>query len=197
MEDNKIRVGIFGGAFDPVHLGHLITAQSVKEIRKLDKIIFIPAYISPLKTDYEHTSSIHRLKMLQLAAEQDENFIVDDFEIKNKEVSYTIETLQYLKGKYQKLELIIGYDNLLLFEKWKSPDEILNLADLVILKRKVSLEEKENKFFKAAEFVETPLIEISSTEIRRRVSQGMPINFLVPQKVKEYIYAFNLYKDNN
>lgn len=188
-------IGIFGGTFDPIHHGHLITAQAVQEIRGLEKIIFIPAFISPHKTEGEHSAPEHRLRMLHLSFEDGNDFEVDDFEINKKEISYTIDTLHYLKEKYENIELIIGYDNLLVFDKWKAPDEIIKLANLVVLKREVETGEKKNKYFDEAVFVETPAIEISATEIRRRIKEGLSVNYLVPQTVKKYIYDFNLYKE--
>lgn len=188
------KIGIFGGTFNPIHNGHLITAQSVKEKRELSKIIFVPAFISPHKTENPQLIPDHRLRMLHLAIKDGSGFEVDDFELKQETVSYTIDSLKYFKQKYESIELIIGFDNLLVFDKWKQPDEILNLAELVVLNRK-SDSSNSNKYFEKANFVETPIIEISSTEIRRRVNEGKSINYLVPQTVMEYIYDFRLYKD--
>ncbi|MDR3626054.1 MAG: nicotinate-nucleotide adenylyltransferase [Ignavibacteriaceae bacterium] len=191
-------VGIFGGTFDPVHIGHLITAQAVKEIRDLEKIVFIPAFISPHKVDYNNISAEHRLKMVQLSTEDIPYFEYSDIEIKRESVSYTIDTLRELKKKYDKIELIIGYDNIIDFNTWKEPDEILKLADLIVLRRKTSVQPVTiDKYFHSAIFVDTPAIEISSSEIRQRVAGNMPIDFLVHPKVKEYISEFNLYKRNN
>ena len=189
-------VGIFGGTFDPIHTGHLITAQAVRELRKLDKIIFIPAYISPHKTDIPTLSPRHRLEMVKLAIKNISYFNFSDIEIKAANTSYTIETLKVLKEKHTKIELIIGYDNILNFSTWKDPDEILKLAKLVVLNRKLSTEPKEmDRFYSSAIFVDTPTIEISSSEIRERVYNNLPINFLVPEEVQKYIYHFNLYKE--
>src|SRR5690606_26131897 len=126
-------VGIFGGTFDPIHIGHLITAQVVKEIRGLEKIIFIPAFVSPHKTDKQHTSPLHRLEMLKFAILNNRSFEYSEFEIEKQEVSYSIDTIKMLKKKYSSIELIIGYDNLLVFDSWKDPDEIVNLVKLVVL----------------------------------------------------------------
>ena len=101
-------VGIFGGTFDPVHIGHLITAQAVKEMRDLEKIIFIPAFISPHKVDTVISSPEHRLNMIKLSTEDIPYFDFSDMEIKKKSVSYTIDTLKELKKRYDKIELIIS-----------------------------------------------------------------------------------------
>ena len=190
------KVGIFGGTFDPIHLGHLITAQSVKEIRDLEKIIFIPAYISPHKTDAKPSSPEDRLNMIEFAVENIPFFDYSDIEIKKGGISYTVDTLRELKKKYDKLELIIGYDNIFTFHTWKEPDEILKLADLIVLKRKSSHPPQfEDKYYHQAMFVQTRGIEISATDIRERVKNEMPINFLVPPAVMEYIYKYKLYNE--
>lgn len=190
------KIGIYGGTFDPIHFGHLITAQSVLEIRKLDKILFIPSFISPLKTDRISSSPKDRISMLKLAIKDIPHFDYTDLEIKKKNISYTIETIKELRKTYKNVELIIGYDNLLVFDKWKNPDELLKLVTLIVLRRKVDNEKNHrNKYFKHAIFVDTPLVDIRGTDIRKRVRSGKSINFLVPQKVMAYIYKQNLYKE--
>ncbi len=190
------RIGVFGGTFDPIHMGHLITAQSVREIRKLDKIIFIPAYISPHKTSAEPSATLHRLNMIKIAIEDVPFFECSEMEIKKGGVSYTVDTLRELKNEYDEIEFIIGYDNIFTFHKWKDPDEILKLAKIIVLKRKSSQPPPfKDKYYHQAIFVQTRGIEISSTDIRERVKKGLPIHFLVPQKVKEYIFRNNLYKE--
>jgi len=189
------KVGIFGGNFDPIHMGHLITAQSVREIRELDKVIFIPAFISPHKTGADASSTEHRSNMIKIAIEEVPFFEYSDIEIKKGGISYTIDTLRELKKIYDKIEFIIGYDNIFSFNKWKEPDEILKLAKIIVLKRKSSLPPPfEDKYYHQAIFVQTRGIEISATDIRERVKHSQPIHFLVPQKVKEYIYEQKLYR---
>jgi len=191
-----MKVGIFGGTFDPVHYGHLITAVAVNEIRSLDKIIFIPSFIAPHKIDRLSSSPLHRIEMLKTAIKGIPYFDYSDFEIKKEGISYTIDTLRFLKDKFDDIELIIGYDNLLEFSTWKDPDDILKMIKLVVLKRRVQNEPIEkDKFYYASEIIETPTIEISATVIRERVRNNLPINFLVPDAVMEYIKHFNLYKD--
>ncbi len=189
-------VGIFGGTFDPIHLGHLITAQSVRELRKLDKIIFIPAFISPHKTDSDITDAAHRLEMTKLAVKNINYFEVSDIEVKRENISFTIDTLISLTKKYDKIDLIIGYDNIFDFYRWKDPDEILKLANLVVLRRKAQIDKrKKDKYYNLANFLETPAIEISASEIRERVKMNLPIDFLVTENVKNYIKKNNLYKN--
>jgi len=191
-------VGIFGGTFDPVHIGHLITAQAVKELRSLEKIIFIPAYTSPHKIDYKNISPEHRLNMVKLSIKDIPYFECSDIEIKRESVSYTIDTLRELKKIYDKIELIIGYDNIFDFNTWKEPDEILKIAGLIVLRRKTSVKPANiDKYFHSAIFVDTPAVEISSSEIRQRIACKMPVDFLIHPKVNEYIKKFNLYQKDN
>jgi nicotinate-nucleotide adenylyltransferase len=190
------KVGIFGGTFDPIHLGHLITAQSVREIRGLEKIIFIPAFISPHKSEIKTSSPEDRLNMIKLAIEGISFFDYSDMEIKKGGVSYTVDTLRELKKQYEKLEFIIGYDNIFSFHTWKDPDEILKLASIIVLKRKSSQPPPfKDKYYRQAEFVQTRGIEISATDIREIVKNNMPINYLVPLSVMEYIYKQKLYSE--
>ena len=190
------KVGIFGGTFDPIHLGHLITAQSVREIRNLDKIIFIPAFISPHKSEVKTSSPEDRLNMIKLSVNDISFFDYSDMEIKKGGVSYTVDTLRELKKQYEELEFIIGYDNIFSFHTWKDPDEILKLAKIIVLKRKSSHPPPfKDEYYRQAVFVETRGIEISATDIRERVKNEMPINFLVPLNVMEYIYNHKLYTE--
>ena len=189
-------VGILGGTFDPVHLGHLITAQFVYEVRNLSKIIFIPNRVSPHKTDKVISSALHRVKMLNLAIMVIKHFKVSEIEINREGISYTIDTLKELKKAYSDIELIIGYDNLLEFSTWKDPDDILDQAALVVMNRKIkAYPENPDKYFSSAIILDTPQIEISASDIRNRVKKNLPINFLVPQNVMEYISTQNLYKE--
>lgn len=188
-------VGILGGTFDPVHLGHLIIAQKVLEIRNLEKIIFIPCNISPHKTEEKFASAEHRLKMLQIAIKGNPHFDYSDIELKRNGISYMVDTLNELKKIYPSLELIIGYDNIEKFHTWKKPDEIISIAKLIVMRRKLDKEVKvKDRFFKSAVFIETPLVDINATNIRDRVKKNLSIEFLVTPAVKNYIFKNNLYK---
>ncbi|MGE5458468.1 MAG: nicotinate-nucleotide adenylyltransferase [Methanococcaceae archaeon] len=187
-------IGVLGGTFDPIHFGHLITAQDLLEKRGLDKIIFIPCYISPHKTENVNSQASHRLNMTRLAISGYPGFECSSFEIDNGGVSFSIDTLRELKKTEKNIELIIGYDNLAKFYTWKEPDEILKLAKLVVMERSTHISDiEEDRFYRAAEFVKTPNIEISATKIRERVRNGLPIDFLVPQAVRQYIFDNKLY----
>jgi len=190
------KIGIFGGTFDPIHLGHLITAQSVREIRALEKIIFIPAFISPHKSEIKTSSAEDRLNMIKLAIDGISFFDYSNIEIEKGGVSFTIDTLKELKKNNDELEFIIGYDNIFEFNTWKDPDEIMKLAKVIVLKRRSSHPPQfKDKYYNQAIFVQTRGIEISATDLRERVKKGQPINFLVPQKVMEYIYKHKLYNN--
>ena len=188
-------IGILGGTFDPIHIGHLINAQSVLEKRNLDKIIFIPNYISPHKPHYEFSAPEHRYNMTELAIESNPKFEISDIEITNNNVSYTYNTLKEFSKTYNRIELIIGFDNLVTFDTWENPEGILELAELVVMKRTYDKNIKvPHKFFGDANFVDTPTIEISGSNIRERIASNLNIDFLVPRIVKKYIIENNLYK---
>lgn len=188
-----MKVGIFGGTFDPVHIGHLITIQSVIELRRLDKVILIPSYISPLKQEEKHSSPTDRMNMTKLAIEGNEKIEVSDFEIRKGNVSYTIDTVTHFLNEYSSIDLIIGYDNLLVFDKWKDPDKLVKLCNIVVMKRKSDIPDKKNKYFDSVTLIDTPVIEISSTEIRKRIRNNLPVNYLVPDPVLKYICKNDLY----
>ena len=189
------KIGLFGGSFDPIHLGHIITAQIVFEARKLDKIIFMPCYFSPHKTDAKYAPPIHRLNMVMLAIKKYEHFSVSDFEISRNQISYTIDTINELRKKYSDIELIIGQDNLDVFDKWHKPDEIISKAKLVVLRRNfIKKNSFKNKYYESAIFVDTPIIDISSTEIKNRIKNNLRIDFLTGEEISNYIIQNNLYR---
>jgi nicotinate-nucleotide adenylyltransferase len=187
-------VGVFGGSFDPIHIGHLKTSYEILGKRNLEKIIFVPCHIAPHKQDQLPTEDHHRLNMINLAIESYPYFEVFDFEIQEKTISYTYNTLLELKNIYSELELIIGFDNLITFDKWYHQDDILDLAKVIVMKREVdNIPILHNKYFDSAIMVDTTLVDVSSTEIREKVNKGLSINSLVPPKVKDYIFENRLY----
>ena len=187
-------VGLFGGSFNPVHLGHLITSQRVMEIRNLEKIILMPCNISPFKVEASDVlDGDTRLRMLELAVGNNPKYEIDNFELKQGGVSFTFNTIFHLKQMYSEIELIIGFDQLVDFDKWYKAEEIVSEAQLVVLKREIDNKWTPNIFTKKAVFVETPTIEISATEIRKRIKAGLSIDYLVPEAVVEYIKRKKLY----
>lgn len=190
-----MKIGVFGGTFDPVHSGHLITAAAVKKIRHLDKILFVPCHISPHKTEFRTSSPEDRLNMLQLAIEGRDDFIISTLELFRGGISYMVDTLTELKKQFGELELIIGFDNLEKFYTWKYPDRILELAKLIVMRRETDRRDiPHDRFYNAAIFVDTPVINISSTAVRLRASEGQSLEGLVPDKVSDYITTHGLYR---
>lgn len=192
-----LKIGILGGAFDPPHIAHSIVADNVREQLRLDRIIFIPSGNPPLK---ESISRIHRLAMAKLAFGNDDNFEVSDIEIINPdEKSYTVNTITGLKEIYKndnpEFYLIIGLDNLIDFPKWKDPEKLFELANIIVMNRPgYSIENTVKDYRAKAKFISIPELDISSSEIRRKISLGQSVKYLVCREVLEYIKENNLYR---
>ena len=195
-----MRIGIYGGTFNPPHIGHLIVAEQVRTELGLDKIIFIPSFISPHKQEEESDLAAHRLAMTTLAVSDNTKFKCSDIEVAKKEISFTIHTLEQLKREYpsDSFFLIIGMDNYLTFHLWKEPKRILELGTLVVMNRH-SYPKQVNEVFgtKKTLFVDVPNIDISSSDIRKRVKEKRSIQYLVPKRVEEYISANGLFDKNS
>lgn len=197
--EGAIKLGLFGGSFDPIHNGHLLLANWTKEKLRLERIIFIPAAIPPHKQQMPLTNATHRYRMVQLAIESYPDFEVSDIELQRGGISYTIDTIYYFKKKFKlarrDLYLIIGADSLIDFKNWRSPDKIIANCQLVVLQRPdVDLTKAETVYRQHAIILSSPLIFISATAIRQRIREGLPITELVPAKVERYIYEFGLYR---
>lgn len=191
------KIGIFGGTFNPPHVGHLIVAEAVRERLKLDRIVFIPSYITPHKRKGEEALASHRLKMVRLAIRGNPFFSVSDVEVRRKGTSYTFETLETLQEEYHgaKLWLIMGIDNFVEFHTWRKPQRIAELATLVVMNRPTESDGTAKRSVRSVtEFVPVPEIQLSSTDIRRRVKEGKTIRFLVPEAVERYIMRMKLYR---
>jgi nicotinate-nucleotide adenylyltransferase len=201
-----MRIGIFGGSFDPVHLGHLLLAESCQEQAKLDKILFIPNSVSPFKQTLQHAPNQNRLEMLQLAISGHAAFEIDTSELDRGGISYTVETLEHLKQKHpqDELFLLMGADSLAEFAHWKNPQRICELAEIVVVHRAGSADPDWNvlaPFMSADQFaatkelhVEMPPIGLSSREIRARVASEKTIRYRVPRAVEVYIEQHKLYR---
>ena len=193
------RYGIFGGTFNPPHIGHSIFAENVREQLHLDKIIFIPSGIPPLKDGKEIIAAKHRLHMANIAFGKDKNFEVSYIEIKETtEKSYTINTLIKLKELYQddyvKLFLILGIDNLISFPKWKEPEKLFSLSEVVIINRPgYDLKNADSEYSKKVKFINVPDLDISSSMIRDYIAHKKSIKYLVLPEVEKYIKENNLY----
>ncbi len=196
------RIGIFGGSFNPIHIGHLITAEYFVEDCNLDTCFFVPNHISPFKiNDSELISSLHRLEMLNLSIQNNPKFLVNDFEIKKGGISFTFETILYFKGIYpnDSLFLLMGTDQIANFNQWKNWEIIVNNSIIVAAHRNVSSgTEKIDRgvfaeYSQKIVYLKNPIIEISSTEIRNRIKSGKSIKYLVPESVRAYIESNRLY----
>jgi nicotinate-nucleotide adenylyltransferase len=193
-----MRTGVMGGTFDPIHMGHLLLADTVRDECGLDRVIFIPAFLPPHKTAYPVSDPVHRLAMAALAAQGSGNLSVSDCEIKRGGVSYTVDTLRTLCGlpeiRGDDLFLIIGMDNLLDLHTWRDPEALFRMARVIVMDRPgVEAETADRRFLDRTLRVHTPLIQISSTEIRSRVKNGKSIRFWVHPAVEGYIRRNGLY----
>ena len=197
--EEKIRIGLLGGSFDPIHNGHLKLANWVKNKLSLNRIIFIPAAVPPHKQNIKLTDSKHRYRMVEIAIENYPDFEISDVELKRNGISYTIDTIFYFKQIFkldkENLFLIIGADSLLDFHNWKDPEEIIENCQIVVLQRpEVNLNNVKTKYKCQAIILQSPLIDISATDIRRRIREGESIAQIVPTAVEQYINEHNLYK---
>lgn len=192
-----MRIGIFGGSFDPPHIGHLIIAELACEQLGLDKVIFVPAYLPPHKVGSHRSSPHHRLQMTKIAVKGNPRFAVSDIEIQREGISYTVDTLRYYKKKYpkSKLFLLIGGDNYAQFVTWKSPDVIAKLASLAVYPRLgYDTTVLPHSYFGKEYLLQGNKLDLSSTEIRKRVFTGKTSRYVVPEKVELYIVKNRLYK---
>ena len=188
-----MRIGILGGTFDPIHLGHIYLAEKVLKKLSLRKIIFIPAYLPPHKRGIKITPARHRYNMISLCAGKKKNFSVSAMELRRKGSSYSVETLRRLKQKYgrsSELFFITGSDSLRELSKWKNIKDVLNLCRFVVVKRPhFGIKNAQHGFI----VLDIGAKNISATNIRQRVARGLPINKLVPKAVDNYIAKNRLY----
>jgi nicotinate-nucleotide adenylyltransferase len=193
-----MKLGVFGGTFDPVHHGHLIVAEYVRERIGLDRVLFIPTLISPHITDAPVTSPAHRLAMLREGIKSNPYFQVSAMEIERGGVSYTVDTLRLMgeENATDEFFLLIGADNLMEFRSWKEPDEIVKRAKLVVMNRPgFAGAAADPSLPKDIIQCPVPSIDISATEIRGRVQNGLTISYLVPPSVSRYIGRHRLYRE--
>lgn len=185
-----MRVGIFGGTFDPVHVGHLAIAHAALESLPLDRVVFIPARRAPLKEHGPVAGATDRLDMLELAVAGEPRFSVSRIELDREGPSYTVETLEQLAGA-DLLFLILGGDALAALPRWKDPDRILELAKIAVAERPGAPEHAGNPSI--VEF-DAPRLDISSRELRARAARGRSLRYLVPDPVWRHIEARGLYR---
>jgi len=188
---------VFGGTFDPPHVGHLLVANDAREALELDRLIFVPAGAQPFKADNPPVASGQdRLEMVRLAVADDANYVVDDAEINRKGLSFTVDTLEHLseRNPAARLYLLMGEDVLAGFEKWRSPARIRELATLVAVSRGGLAGSVADPAMSAVLRVSTRRVDVSSTEIRERRRAGKSIKGFVPESVERFIDARGLYR---
>lgn len=192
-----MKIAILGGTFDPPHLGHLILADTVITNCNYDKVIFIPAKIPPHKNISGEVSNEDRLNMLKLSIENDERFLLDEYELNNDSVSYTINTLNYLYKNYDiegKIGLIIGADLIKDFDKWREPEKIAEISNITVVNREDDKNlYKENIDKYNIKVIMAPRIDISSSLIRNRIKEKKGFRYFVKEKVYDYIVSKKLY----
>ena len=195
------RVGIFGGTFNPPHLGHLIAAEEVRQNFSLDKIVFVPSARPPHKDHSPVTDSIHRYKMTKLATQDNLYFDVSDIEIRRPGKSYTIDTIKEFKSMYGpgiEIYFIMGGDSIFEIDTWKDPDGILKLCKVIVTTRPgFDLFKVEDGLKEKVVFTEVSSIGISSSGIRQRVREAKSIKYMVPIPVENYIQNEGLYRQGN
>lgn len=191
-----MRVGIFGGSFNPPHLGHLVIAEWMRGEFALDRILWIPASQSPFKDAASLPDPDRRLEMAQLAAQDNPAFTVSDVEVRRGGASYTIDTLRHLIEAQPETEfnLLMGSDSLSSFDRWRDAERILELADLLVFRRPGEpAPELSDRIMRRVSFANAPRLEISATVIRERCRLGQSIRYLVPEPVRMYIDRHGLY----
>ncbi len=212
-----MKIAILGGTFNPIHYGHLRTAEEVRELCGLDNIFFVPVNIPPHKYTHKLAPAGDRTRMIELAIQDNPFFMLSDIEIRRGGVSYTIDTVTELTGKGYRVSIVTGTDQFNSIATWCRYHELFHHADFVVVKRAghatrkieeclpVELADKfwydeaidtyMNSFDHRVTYIDTTLLDISSSDIRRRIRQGLSVRYLLPPEVEEYIGANRLYRD--
>jgi len=191
MSVSPVTIGLFGGTFDPVHVGHLIIADAIRIAASLDTVIFIPSARPPHKGDTTLFSAQERFAMLKLAVQGNTSFHASDIEMKREGLSYTIDTIRELKRLHPdttEFTFIVGVDNLREMQMWKNPREILDECRVIAAKRICDTDRPVSPWIRdKVETIDVPLIEVSSSLIRQRIRSGRSIRYLVPELVRQEI----------
>lgn len=187
-----MRLGVFGGTFDPPHNGHLIGASDAYEALSLDRVLFIPNARQPLKADAPAASAPERLEMVRLLCQSDARFEVDSTEVDRGGLSFTVDTLRALQTRFAgaALFLLIGDDAAATLPSWRESETVRKLAEVVVLARG-----RANSDVGAERRIATRRVDISSTEIRERMARNLPLAGFVPPAVAEYIRTRGLYRE--
>lgn len=199
-----MKIGIMGGTFNPIHYGHLILSEYIRNEANLDKIIFIPTGIPPHKETSNLLDGRIRLEMVDLAIASNPNFLSSDIEIRRAKMTYTIDTLLELEDLYKdcQLYMIIGADTLMSLTTWKNYPYLLSRVNFIVADRKGlstvdifdEIKRLNNRYKAKIDSIQSPVIDISSTSIRSRVKKGLSIKYLLPEAVEDYILKNNLYR---
>ncbi|MBS4044073.1 MAG: nicotinate-nucleotide adenylyltransferase [Chitinophagaceae bacterium] len=188
-----MKIGLYFGSFNPIHIGHLIIANHIVEHTDLDKIWFVISPQNPLKPASSLLNEYHRLHLVQLAIENDTRFKASNIEFKLPRPSYTIDTLTYLSEQYSKysFSIIMGSDSYNNLENWKNYELLLSNYPIIVYSREGFVPEKKSE---KSTFLQAPLLNISSTFIREQIRQGKSVRYLVPDLVFQELEAANYYK---
>ena len=201
MAEKRRRLGVLGGSFNPIHHAHLFTAQEAAAVLRLDQVLLVPAAQSPFKRQAE-VSAADRLAMTRLAAARNPLLRVSSVDVDRPPPSYTVDTLALIQRAHPDaaLHLILGIDALQDFLEWREPERLLDLARLLVVSRPGhdlavpdAVAGRLGHRARRITLHEMPLLEISSTEIRRRLPRGRPVRYLVPEAVERYIRKRGLY----
>jgi len=188
------RIGILGGTFNPIHIGHLTIAQMVCEQLKLDKVLFVPSYLPPHKSGKNVVSAKNRYHMVRLAIRGNPHFEISDFEIRKEGKSFSIETVSYFHDLFPqgtKFFFIVGSDLLPMLHMWKRVDEILKIASFVAVHRP-GFKGKKSKV--KAKLITIPGLQTSSSYVRQRITAKKTVKYLVPDNILKYIKDKKLYR---
>ena len=198
-----MRIGIYGGTFDPIHLAHLVLADQCRQQLQLDEVWFVPAAQPPHKQGQRVTATEHRLEMLRRALQDQPAFRLCTVELDREGVSYTVDTLSALTQQFPEHTwwLLIGADSLRDFPTWHEPERISTLARIGVVNRggepAPDLAAAQAAFGDRFSLAEMPSLAISATDLRQRVAAGQSIRYLVPAAVEDYIRAHQLYATND
>ena len=197
----RLKLGVFGGTFNPIHLGHLMIAEEAYQSFQLEKVLFIPSYMTPNK-DVPGATAAQRFEMVRLATEDNPHFVVSDMEIRRGGNSYTLDTLQLLKNTYgdqYDLYFISGTDAIQDLPNWHEPEAILNLCHVIAASRPDGTEtitpvvQRFGSLGKHIVKMEVPTMKISSTELRKRIVKGGSVRYMMPPAVLDYIRKNGIY----
>ncbi len=189
-----MKLGLFGGSFDPVHLGHLLVAQAAVEELGLDKLFFIPAAQSPFKPENQPAPAGVRLQLLRLALAGRTNCDIDEQEIRRGGISYTVDTLHDYAKKFPaaKIFYLLGADNVAKLNEWREPAELAQRAEFIAIPRPGGAPAVFPPMFRGRTLKGFPF-DVSSSQIRTRIKAGLPVENLLPPFVAEAIHAAKLY----